>query len=194
MASIFDFSSTAGSNGTVDGTNIAEGCAPGNLNNAIRSLMAIIRQTFSATLQNFLSGAAPLGVASGGTGATTAADARTALGIGTAGTRADSYFLTPAQAVAQFTSGSNGNGWWRRYPDGFTIQGGTLTAAKDNYTTGNYPRTFTSVLGGTASPGAIRTGNADGNSVSWDAVSNTQFRVGNDDDAVIANWLAFGIS
>ena len=80
MASIFDFSSTAGSNTTVDGVNISDGMSAKNVDNAIRSLMAIIRQTFSSTLQSFLSGASALGVSSGGTGATTAADARTNLG------------------------------------------------------------------------------------------------------------------
>ena len=86
MASIFDFSSTAGSNTTVDGVNISDGMSAKNVDNAIRSLMAIIRQTFSSTLQSFLSGASALGISSGGTGATTAADARTNLGLGSAAT------------------------------------------------------------------------------------------------------------
>lgn len=86
MASIFDFSSTAGSNTSCDGVNISDGMSAKNVDNAIRSLMAIIRQTFSSTLQSFLSGASALGVGSGGTGATTAADARTNLGLGSAAT------------------------------------------------------------------------------------------------------------
>tara|TARA_Y100000034_G_scaffold135178_1_gene206017 strand:- start:9 stop:953 length:945 start_codon:yes stop_codon:yes gene_type:complete len=38
----------------------------------------------------------PLAIAEGGTGATTAAGVRTAIGLGTAATRADSYFVQPA--------------------------------------------------------------------------------------------------
>lgn len=35
-----DWSTTAASNTSVDGTSIAEGCPPGNLNDAIRKVMA----------------------------------------------------------------------------------------------------------------------------------------------------------
>lgn len=54
MASIFDWSSTASSNTTIDGVNVAESCPPGGINNAIRSMTAIIRQTFHSALQTFL--------------------------------------------------------------------------------------------------------------------------------------------
>lgn len=47
--SIYDYSTTPSSNSTIDGTNIAEGCSPGNVNNAIRSLMADMAQLFSDT-------------------------------------------------------------------------------------------------------------------------------------------------
>lgn len=103
MASIFDWSPTAGSNGNVDGINIAQGMDAGLVDNAMRAIMAIIRQTFSSTLQTFLSGASALGISSGGTGATTAAAARsnligsgataaTNLGLGTAALKAESFF------------------------------------------------------------------------------------------------------
>lgn len=38
-----DWSTTAGSNTTVGGINIGEGCPPGNINGAIREMMAEIR-------------------------------------------------------------------------------------------------------------------------------------------------------
>lgn len=81
MPSIFDWSSTAGSNTTVDGINVAEGCPSGNMNNALRSTLAIIRQTFASGLQSFLAGSSALAIANGGTGATSASAARTALGV-----------------------------------------------------------------------------------------------------------------
>ncbi len=35
-----DYSTTAASNTTIGGQNVAEGCPPGNINNAVRQLMA----------------------------------------------------------------------------------------------------------------------------------------------------------
>lgn len=80
MAGIFAWSSTAGSNNTIDGINVAEGCSPAGINNAIRSMAAIIRQTFASALESFLAGSAPLPIANGGTAAATASAARTSLG------------------------------------------------------------------------------------------------------------------
>ncbi len=49
-AKISEFSTTAGDNTDIDGINIAEGCAPSGINDAIRELMA--------QLKDFQSGAA----------------------------------------------------------------------------------------------------------------------------------------
>lgn len=73
MADIFDWSTTPASNTTVDGVNVNTGCPAGNIDNAIRSLMALVRSTFHADLQTFLAGSAPLPAANGGTGLTTTA-------------------------------------------------------------------------------------------------------------------------
>jgi hypothetical protein len=40
---VTDYSSTASSNTTISGINIAEGCPPANINNAIRTVMADVR-------------------------------------------------------------------------------------------------------------------------------------------------------
>lgn len=80
MASIFDWSATAASNTTCDGLNTNTGMTPANVDNVFRSMMALIRNTFASALQNFLAGSAPLPVANGGTGATSAANALTSLG------------------------------------------------------------------------------------------------------------------
>lgn len=71
MASIFDWSSTAASNTTIDGIGCNTGMSPANVDNLFRSVVSIIRQTFAAGLQTFLAGSSALPVANGGTGLAT---------------------------------------------------------------------------------------------------------------------------
>jgi hypothetical protein len=99
MASLFDWSSTASSNTTLDGINVNTGMSPANVDNAIRSLMALVRNSFVSTLQNFLAGTAALPIANGGTAATDAATALANLG-GLASSYRD---LTPITKSAAFT-------------------------------------------------------------------------------------------
>lgn len=108
MPSIFDWSSTAGSNTTVDGTNIAEGCPAGNVNNALRSVMALCRSTFTTALQNFLAGSAPLPEANGGTGQTTLAAARGAMGAAASGNNSDILQLSGLTTPLSLAQGGTG--------------------------------------------------------------------------------------
>ena len=55
MVDVSTWSETPGSNGTVDGTSIAEGCSPANLNNAIRSVMAGVK-TFHVAYSSTVTG------------------------------------------------------------------------------------------------------------------------------------------
>ncbi len=80
MAGIHGYSGTAGSNTTVGGVSIAEGMTPANVNDAIRALMADIKNSFAAALEAALNGSAPLPIANGGTAAVSAAAALTSLG------------------------------------------------------------------------------------------------------------------
>lgn len=71
MAGLFDWSSTAASNTSCDGINIQTNMSVANVDNVFRSMMALIRASFASGLETFLAGSAGLGVANGGTGATT---------------------------------------------------------------------------------------------------------------------------
>jgi hypothetical protein len=77
---IFDWSTTAANNTTIDGIDSDTGTSPANVDNLFRAMAAIIRNTFSSALQTFLAGTAALPVANGGTAATSASAALTSLG------------------------------------------------------------------------------------------------------------------
>jgi hypothetical protein len=89
---ISQYDSTASANTDIDSINIDEGCAPSGINNAIRELMAHLKDLQAGTSGDTIP------VASGGTGATTTAGARTALGAGTTGA---SVFQASTVADAQ---------------------------------------------------------------------------------------------
>lgn len=72
---ISEWSATPANNTDIDGINIAEGCAPSGINDAIREMMAQVKDLYAGT-----SGDATA-VAGGGTGATTASAARANLGL-----------------------------------------------------------------------------------------------------------------
>ena len=107
---ISEYSSTsagAGLNTDIASINIDEGCAPSGINNAIRALMAQVKD-----LQSGASGDT-IPVAAGGTGSATASAARTALGV-VIGTDVQAYdtHLVKDNAASTFSadntfSGSN---------------------------------------------------------------------------------------
>jgi len=98
-------STSAGANLNTDiaGINIDEGCAPSGINNAIRTLMAQIRD-----LQSGVSGDS-IPVTAGGTGSTTASSARASLGL-TIGTDVQAYSANTAfiNALQTYTASQRG--------------------------------------------------------------------------------------
>jgi len=74
---VSEYDSTAASNTDVASINIAEGCSPANINNAIRAVMGHLKDFQAGNVAGNA-----LAVASGGTGAETASAARTNLGLG----------------------------------------------------------------------------------------------------------------
>lgn len=103
--SVSTYSTTPSANTSINGINIDEGCAPGNINNAIRQQMAdtrgfwnaSVRTTGDFTIGGTLTLNAPLAFDTG-----VAASTRTALGLGTAAVAADSAFV-PSDVLDQAT-------------------------------------------------------------------------------------------
>jgi len=110
---ISDYSSTAGSNTDIDNINIAEGCSPANVNNAIRGLMAQLKDFQSANATYYTADSDALAVGAGGTGAITATNARTNLSAAKSGANSDITSLTgltTALSVAQGGTGATTSG------------------------------------------------------------------------------------
>jgi len=104
---ISEYDATAANNTDIDGVNIAESCPPSGINNAIREVMAHLKDFQSGTSGDTLP------VASGGTGSGTASGARTNLGLGDVSTQdADSVAITGGSVtgITDITVADGGTG------------------------------------------------------------------------------------
>lgn len=217
---IWDWSSTAGSNTSIDTINIAEGCSPGNVNNALRAIMANVRAAFSSGLQSFLNGSTALPIENGGTGATTIAAARGALSAAKSGANSDITSLsglTTALSIAQggtgavtadaarsalgaqaaISFGSNGNGYWLGINTGsqivYVLWGTRPSGNNGASSTYTFPITdMTAVYGIQVTPTTGNPSAVDGNVVWASATSNSTFVIGSDDGNRDCFWTAIG--
>jgi len=143
---VSEYSSTASSNTDIDSINIDEGCAPSNINDAIRELMAHLKDWQSGTV------AQALAAAGGGTGQTSLTANNVLLGNGTSGVQ----FVAPGSSGNVLTS--NGTSWTSAAAAAFdsgTRMMFAQTSAPTGWTkdTTNYNNHALRVVTGTASSG-----------------------------------------
>jgi hypothetical protein len=155
---ISEYSATAANNTDVANINIAEGCSPSNINNAIRGVMAHLKD-FQAGNQT----GNALAVAGGGTGAENATDARTNLSAAKTGANSDITSLTglttalsTTQGGTALTSFTSGGAMYATSTSALTT--GTLPVASGG--TGATTLTANNVLlgNGTSAPQAVAPG------------------------------------
>lgn len=99
---ISEYSATSADNTDISNINIAEGCSPANVNNAIRTLMAQIKDLQAGTSGDTIP------VTAGGTGSATATDARTALSAAKSGANSDITSITGLTTALSVLQGGTG--------------------------------------------------------------------------------------
>lgn len=104
---ISEFSSTPANNTDIDSINIAEGCAPSNINDAIRELMAQLKDFQTGAVGDSFNG--PIGSSTASTGAFTNITASGTLGVtGVATFTAQPIVSSLTASRAVFSDGSKG--------------------------------------------------------------------------------------
>jgi hypothetical protein len=141
---ISEYSNTAASNTDVANINIAEGCSPSNINNAIRGVMAHLKDFQAGNVTGNA-----LAIAGGGTNAENATDARTNLSAAKSGANSDITSLTglttplsTSQGGTELTSFTSGGAMYATSTSALTT--GTLPVASGG--TGSASLTANNVL------------------------------------------------
>lgn len=105
---ISEYSTTSSDNTDISNINIAEGCSPANVNNAIRTVMSQLKDFQSGNATYYTSNSDALAVGAGGTGAITATDARTNLSAAKSGANSDITSLTGLTTALSVAQGGTG--------------------------------------------------------------------------------------
>jgi hypothetical protein len=138
---ISEYSATAADNTDINGIDIAEGCAPSGINDAIRTLMKQIKDLQAGTSGDTI----PL--TAGGTGATTASAARTALGV-SLGVDVQAFDANLTTFVSVFTlPTADGTANQVLKTDGSGVLGFAAAATGDVTTTGTQTLTNKTISG-----------------------------------------------
>lgn len=124
---VSEYSATAANNTDVANINIAEGCSPANVNNAIRGMMAHLKDFQAGNVAGNA-----LAIAGGGTGAETASAARTNLGAATSGANSDITSLTGLTTALSTSQGGTAL-------TSFTSGGAMYATSTSALTTGTLP-------------------------------------------------------
>jgi hypothetical protein len=152
---ISEYSATAADNTDINGIDIAEGCAPSGINDAIRTLMKQIKDLQAGTSGDTI----PL--TAGGTGATTASAARTALGV-SLGVDVQAFDANLTTFVSVFTlPTADGTANQVLKTDGSGVIGFAAAATGDVTTTGTQTltnKTLTGVKVTVSALGTLTTG------------------------------------
>jgi hypothetical protein len=99
---ISEYSATSADNTDISNINIAEGCSPANVNNAIRTVMAQLKDLQAGTSGDTIP------IAAGGTGSATAATARSALSAAKSGANSDITSITGLTTPLTVAQGGTG--------------------------------------------------------------------------------------
>lgn len=194
MADIFDWSSTAGNNTTLDGISVATGMSPGNVDNAFRSAMALIRNTFVAGWEGLFAGTTSGIPVSNGAGTITAVAAPTGTIVGTTDTQtltnktisslavdlaiADggtgaSTAATAFANIAVAASSLTGNGFIK-FQNGLYLMWGEFSASGNGTTTFSYSTISASISLTSFSRVALSGGNGPASAQdNWPALSSS---------------------
>ena len=155
---VSQYDATAASNTDVANINIAEGCSPSNVNNAIRAVMGHLKDFQAGNVTGNA-----LAVAGGGTGAETVSAARTNLSAAASGANSDITSLTGLTTPLSAAQGGTGIASYTTgdaiYASGSTtLTKGTLPVASGG--TGATSLTANNVLlgNGTSAPQTVAPG------------------------------------